>query len=112
MKWTKFKDQIPKKTIIYVTDWTSVWTSDGFACTSVGDRWDEYGQHNPEYGWAEIPIPEVPEEPGDLHRCQFGSWVCEGPTDGSFIYGFEGMSISSIVGFCPICGQEAKKKDQ
>ena len=110
MIWTKFKDEIPRKDIIYVTDWYSVWTLDAFPRCAIGEDWSPYAKDNPEYAWADIPIPQVPEEPGDFHKCQSGSWICEGPIDGSFIYGFEDMSVSSVVNFCPFCGKEAKRR--
>ena len=58
MKWIKFKDEIPKNEIIYVTDWTA----DAFAHAGIGSKWDTFAGNNPEYGWADIPIPKVPKK--------------------------------------------------
>ncbi|SRR5258706_1563240 len=101
MKWTKFKDEIPKRNpIVYVTDFVSVWTRHFLT-------WTEFAKANPDYGWSEIPTPEVPIDPKELHYCKEGDICCrEERSANRTLNLWLKCSHGDLhwVEFCPLCG--------
>lgn len=106
LKWTKFKSKVPQSHCSYVTDWVSVWVVS--IEYLLNKRWESYADDNPEYAWAEIPVPEAPKEPKELHLCKderTGYGCVE--DEGSLLF----LGISAYrVDFCPFCGFSIKDK--
>lgn len=104
MKWTKFKDRVPIVGCIYVTDFCSTWTA-----YPISHDWKSFAKDNPEYAWAEIPIPETPEEPKQLHKREYLRIVkCIENELGELLFIIPDDAYPII--FCPFCGYSHEYK--
>lgn len=112
MNWTKFKNATPKSLEIYITDYTSVW---------IGSRYDDqktywltFAVNNPEYAWAEIPLPEIPEEPKEWHKCKGNDLYCYEEDVALFLrrYNTLGILKDVAISFCPFCGYSPKSANK
>ena len=112
MKWTKFKDGTPDFDQVYITDYKYVWVADKYSVNSLGYfNYRNYGSLNPNHLWAEIPIPETPKEPKELHKCEGGGITCyqmAAQLSLEIPYGRKDAMIFR-VDFCPFCGYSPKK---
>jgi hypothetical protein len=102
MKWTKFKEEEPIEAYVFVTNWSSVWP----IYQQFGD-WTQYAKNNPEYAWAEIPLPELPKEAD--HHCSDGSISCLGK-DGMLRLIWKGVTWKEC-NYCPFCGYSIREKE-
>jgi hypothetical protein len=105
MKWTKFIDKVPRDCMIYVTNWSSVWTAFEY-------QWTTFAKENPNYAWAKIPIPPTPIDLESLHNCTDANnprGFCIGTVEGKLLYTWK--DEHQEVNFCPFCGYEAKYKN-
>ncbi len=120
IEWHLFKDKVPNgkgaiSKIVYVTDLCSVWVSD-FSCEYSHDAQMDikcFAENNPNYAWAEIPIPPVPEKPEKQHLCQEGNILCWKDQYGLFLacrYHTDSSryEVKNKVKYCPFCGFKAE----
>lgn len=108
MKWKKFKDiDINKEFFLfyhglYITDWCSVWTR----FFKSEDEFTKFAINNPDYGCANIPVPDTPEN-HENHQCELPFRSCYTNERGKLELWLGNKKTGSYlfeVPFCPFCG--------
>lgn len=110
IKWTLFKDGIPKNPYCFITDFEQTFLSSYRSAI----EWKRYAKDFPNRAWSEIPIPEAPNKPKVFHRCESDMLlhvVCLELESGIYLETIDrsGQTLRFKCMVCPFCGYKVSK---